>query len=95
MQFQQVRYFLALYDERSFTRAAKRCGVTQPSLTNAIKNLECRLGGLLFDRTPGSEPRPTELATEIRPYLEKICENADRALQVAEERLEHVRPRAA
>ena len=95
MKFHQVRYFLALYEERSFTRAAKRCGVTQPSLTNAIKDLECRLGGTLFYRTPGSEPRPTELASEIKPYLEKIYENAQRVLQVAEECLEQHRPIAA
>jgi LysR family transcriptional regulator, hydrogen peroxide-inducible genes activator len=36
MQMQQIRYFLALCKERSFTHAAKRCGVSQPSLTNAI-----------------------------------------------------------
>src|SRR5262245_20974853 len=36
MQMHQIRYFLALCEERSFTRAAKRCGVSQPSLTNAI-----------------------------------------------------------
>ena len=50
MEMHQVRYFLALCEERNFTRAAKRCGVAQPSLTRAIKQLEAELGGLLFDR---------------------------------------------
>jgi len=50
MQMQQIRYFLALCEERSFTRAAKRCGVSQPSLTNAIIRLEQKLGGALFRR---------------------------------------------
>src|SRR5215468_10129897 len=45
MQMQQIRYFLALCEERSFTRAAKRCGISQPSLTNAIIALEQELGG--------------------------------------------------
>src|SRR5262249_6601752 len=52
MQMQQIRYFLALCEERSFTRAAKRCGVSQPSLTNAIIRLEQELGGALFQRKP-------------------------------------------
>src|SRR5262249_11999497 len=48
MQLQEVRYFLAVHQERSFTRAARRCGVSQPSLTNAIRRLEQDLGGALF-----------------------------------------------
>ena len=60
MQMNQIRYFLALYDERNFTRAAKRCGVSQPSLTNAIKRLEQILGGPLFDRASrNTEPTVT------------------------------------
>jgi DNA-binding transcriptional LysR family regulator len=39
MEISQIRYFLALCDERRFTRAARRCGVAQPSLTRAIKKL--------------------------------------------------------
>ena len=52
MQMHQVRYFLALLEERSFTRAARRSGVSQPSLTNAISALEQELGGVLFHRRP-------------------------------------------
>jgi LysR family transcriptional regulator, hydrogen peroxide-inducible genes activator len=51
MEMHQVRYFLALCEERNFTRAARRCGVAQPSLTNAIKKLEGELGGTLFHRS--------------------------------------------
>jgi Bacterial regulatory helix-turn-helix protein, lysR family len=36
MELHQVRYFLALCEERSFTRTARRCGISQPSLTGAI-----------------------------------------------------------
>ena len=52
MQMHQIRYFLALCEERNFTRAAKRSGVAQPSLTNAILALERELGGRLFQRKP-------------------------------------------
>jgi LysR family hydrogen peroxide-inducible transcriptional activator len=51
MEMHQIRYFLALCEERNFTRAAKRCGVAQPSLTNAIKYLERELGQALFYRS--------------------------------------------
>jgi transposase-like protein len=35
MEMHQIRYFLALCEERSFTRAGRQCGISQPSLTNA------------------------------------------------------------
>jgi molybdenum-dependent DNA-binding transcriptional regulator ModE len=46
----QISYFLALCEEQSFTRAARRCGVAQPSLTRAIQELESACGGQLFER---------------------------------------------
>ena len=64
MQMQHVSYFLALCEERSFTRAAKRCGVSQPSLTNAIMALEQELGG-----APTQAPRRAHRARPRRPPL--------------------------
>ena len=54
MQMHQVGYFLALCEELSFTRAARRCGVSHPSLTTAIGALERDLGGALFHRKPST-----------------------------------------
>ncbi|MGC1092051.1 MAG: LysR family transcriptional regulator, partial [Pseudolabrys sp.] len=51
MKIRQVTYFLALCEEQSFTRAARRCGVAQPSLTRAIQLLEQDIGGRLFERS--------------------------------------------
>ena len=45
-----LRYFLALADAASFTRAAARLNVTQPALSTAIARLESQLGTRLFDR---------------------------------------------
>jgi len=81
MQMQQVRYFLALCEELNFTRAARRCGVSQPSLTTAISALEGELGGALFDRKPSIVL--TGLGRVVRPYLDEIAHNADYAREVA------------
>ena len=71
MEMSHVRYFLALCKERNFTRAARRCGVAQPSLTRAIKMLERELGGPLFHRRPeGAEL--TKLGVHIEPYIATI-----------------------
>jgi DNA-binding transcriptional LysR family regulator len=81
MQMQQVRYFLALCELRSFTQAAKRCGVSQPSLTTAITALEREVGGVLFQRRP--LVTLTARGYAIQPYLRRIAENADLAVQAA------------
>ena len=81
MQMQQVDYFLTLCEELNFTRAARRCGVSQPSLTTAIGTLERELGGALFYRKPAIAL--TGLGRMVRPYLDEIVRNADRAREVA------------
>ena len=47
-----MAYFLAIAEERSFTRAAERCRVAQPSLSRQIHEMERTLGTRLFDRQP-------------------------------------------
>ena len=52
MEFHQLEYFVAVAESGSFTRAARRCGVAQPSLSQQVLKLERELGARLFDRLP-------------------------------------------
>jgi hypothetical protein len=67
VELAQIRYFVMLCDERNFSRAARRCGVSQPSLSIGIKNLEHELGGKLFERSGMSL---TPLGKSVRPQFE-------------------------
>jgi LysR family hydrogen peroxide-inducible transcriptional activator len=71
MELQQIRYFLAICEELNFTRAAKRYGVKQPSISIAIKRLERTLDGPLFIRE-NQGVRLTKRGQAMRPYLKKI-----------------------
>jgi DNA-binding transcriptional LysR family regulator len=87
MTLNQIRYVLALCEERNFSRAAKRCGVAQPSLTKAIKRLEAEIGGCLFDRAC-RRTRMSEFGCAILPYLQRI----DRAATEMSRRTERIHP---
>src|SRR4051794_24517982 len=51
MELQQLRYALAVIETGSFTAAARRCFVAQPSLSQSVRNLERELGVDLVERT--------------------------------------------
>jgi LysR family hydrogen peroxide-inducible transcriptional activator len=50
MELQQLRYLVAVAETGNFTRASERCGVSQPSLSQQVINLEKELGQKLFHR---------------------------------------------
>jgi DNA-binding transcriptional LysR family regulator len=80
LELAQIKYFLALCDARSFTRAARQCGVSQPSLSNAIKALEHELGGALLDRrTFALTPLGKAVRRDLRAAIRHISHARDTA----------------
>ena len=73
--YDQLAIFSAVAQERSFTRAAARLGMSQPALSRAMRQLEERLGVRLLSRTTRSVS-PTEagehLLKVIAPRFEEI-----------------------
>lgn len=74
-QFNDLLWFLAVAEERSFTRAAARLGISQSTLSHTIKRLETRMGVLLLNRTTRNVA-PTEagerLQQSLRPRMAEI-----------------------
>ena len=76
MNLRDLRYLVALADERHFGRAAQRCHVSQPTLSAQLRKLEEYLGVALVER----QPRRVTLT----PTGERVVERARRALLEAD-----------
>src|SRR6202795_872783 len=77
MELRHLRYFLALAEELSFTRAAERVGIAQPPFSQQIQALEHEIGVRLVDRTPRRvvlTEAGTILAERVRSILSHIAE---------------------
>lgn len=76
MTLTELRYIVAVAQERHFGRAAQRCFVSQPTLSIAIKKLEEELAVSLFDRS-SNEVITTEAGERIVAQARKVIEEAD------------------
>ena len=84
MELRHLRYFLAVADTRSFTRAAERLHVTQPTLSHQIKQLESMVGTALFDRST-KEVELTAAGRLFKPYCERVLKELEAsALAISE-----------
>jgi DNA-binding transcriptional LysR family regulator len=83
----QMAYWLAVVEEGSFTRAAARMHVSQPSLSQQIRTLETELGGDLLERLPRSV-RLTPAGKAFLPHARTAVNSAARAVRSANSALQ-------
>ncbi|MGH9408518.1 MAG: LysR family transcriptional regulator [Vicinamibacterales bacterium] len=80
MDLLQLEHFLAVAEERSFTRAAERVCRTQPAVSHSIKKLEDELGAPLFARDL-PELSLTDLGAALVEHARHIVRARDEALR--------------
>nr|ACY24848.1 LysR family transcriptional regulator [uncultured organism] len=83
MTLVELRYLVTLAQEKHFGRAAERWGVSQPTLSMAVRSLEQNLGVLLFERSK-SGIRATTMGEQIIAQAQRVLAQADSILTLAE-----------
>jgi LysR family transcriptional regulator, hydrogen peroxide-inducible genes activator len=78
MELHQLRYFCAVADTGSFSRAAEQSHISQPSLSQQILKLEGELGARLFDRL-GRSVRLTDLGKTLLPRARAVLRELEAA----------------
>jgi DNA-binding transcriptional LysR family regulator len=78
MDIRELRYFAAVFRERNLTAAARRCFISQPSISAAITNLEAELGTTLFIRHKKGMA-PTASAEQFHSVARRLIDDADAA----------------
>jgi LysR family transcriptional regulator, hydrogen peroxide-inducible genes activator len=77
LKLKDLRYLVAVADQRHFGRAAARCFVSQPTLSAQLKKLEQSLGVQLIERAPNN--------VSLTPAGEQIVARARRILEASDE----------
>lgn len=83
MTLTDLRYIVALAQERHFGRAAEKCHVSQPTLSVAVKKLEEQLSVLLFERS-AADVKITEIGHRIVEQAERVLLEASQIRDLAE-----------
>jgi LysR family transcriptional regulator, hydrogen peroxide-inducible genes activator len=89
MELHQLRYFCAVAESGSFSRAAEHCHVAQPSLSQQILKLEDELGARLFDRL-GRSVQLTDVGKAFLPRARAVLRELEAAKGDAVERKDSV-----
>ena len=84
MTLTDLRYLVTLGQEQHFGRAAKRCNVSQPTLSVAINKLESRLAVTLFERLP-QKIRITDIGEKILAQAAKILQEMALLQEIAQQ----------
>lgn len=83
MTLNELRYIVAVAQERNFGRAAQRCFVSQPALSVAIAKLEDELGTLLFERGK-NRIGITAVGQRIVEQAQRVLEESVRIKEIAQ-----------
>jgi LysR family hydrogen peroxide-inducible transcriptional activator len=83
MSLTELKFIVAVAQERNFRRAAEKCFVTQPALSLAIKKLEEELNVVIFERSR-IDVNMTEIGEQIVEQAEKVLEEAAHIKLLAE-----------
>src|SRR5437660_148359 len=78
MELHQLRYFVTVVRDGTFTKAAERLYITQPSLSEQIRKLETELGSPLFQRL-GRRLALTSAGESLLPHAEKVMFELEQA----------------
>lgn len=82
MTLNELKFVVAVAQERNFRRAAEKCFVTQPALSLGIKKLEQELGVIIFERSR-SEVTPTEIGEQLIQQANVILDQSSRLKEMA------------
>lgn len=80
----QLEYFVAVAEERQFTRAAEHLHIAQPSISSQVRRLEQILGTPLFYRGPGPL-RLTDVGKELLPLAQRVLSDLAEVIHGATE----------
>ncbi|VAW34327.1 Transcriptional regulator, LysR family [hydrothermal vent metagenome] len=77
MDFHHLKIFAAVYQYKSFTRASEQLNISQPTISEHIKNLEAEFSCRLFDRL-GRRIAPTPKADRLYPEVIRLLDELEK-----------------
>jgi DNA-binding transcriptional LysR family regulator len=80
MEIRQMRYFLAVAETLHFQRAAEMLHLSQPSLSQQIRQIEQEIGAVLFERT-NRKVELTLAGTALVPRVRAVLRDLDQTMQ--------------
>lgn len=84
MTLTELRYIVALAEEKHFGRAAERCFVSQPTLSVAVKKLEEELGVTLFERSK-SHITVTDIGRRVIEQSRRVLDQVNAIKEIAQD----------
>jgi DNA-binding transcriptional LysR family regulator len=90
MELRHLRYFVAVAEEQSFTRAAENLHIAQPSLTRQIKNLEEELGVRLLNRIKGRVSLTPDGCAFLKDAKRILAMTAESVRSIQRTRSQHI-----